>query len=136
MRLLMLLLTCFLLSAFACFAEIADTEQLARGLSLHKLATDVKELERCMGIISVENITAFEPIVQAYNRKADELARGIEDYVSRYSGKRGKQETIPGFKYRVWNVSLQAGAEKARPASALNRELCSALTLSRSTLDP
>jgi hypothetical protein len=76
----------------------------------------------------VEDLAAFEPIVLAYNRKTDELAKAIDDFVSRYADRRGKQETIFGFKYRVWDVSLQAGAEKARPVSALNRDVCSALT--------
>ena len=124
MRLFFLLLACSLLSASACFAEIADKEQRTRLLYLSKLATDVKELNRCTAVVSVEDLAAFEPIVRTYNRKTDELAKAIEDFVSRYADKRSKQETIFGFRYRVWDVSLQAGAEKARPVSALNRDVC------------
>ena len=123
-----LLLTCSFFSASACFAEIADTQQRSRWLSLHKLATDVKELHTCRAVISVEDLTAFEPIVQAYSRKTDELAKAIEDFVSRYADKRSKQETTFAFRYRVWDTLLQASTEKARPASALNRDTCIALT--------
>ena len=129
MRLLSLVLACsLLLSASVCSAEIVDKEQRARGLALAKLATDVKELSRCTAVVSVEDLAAFGPVTQAYNRKTDELAKAIEEFVSRNADKRGKQETAFGFKYRVWDVTLQAGAEKARPVSALNREACIALT--------
>ena len=128
MRLITLLLACSLVSVSICSAEIADNEQRTRWLSLAKLATDVKELNRCTAIISVEDLAAFEPIVRAYNRKTDELAKAIESFVSRYAEKRNKQETVFGFRYRVWEVSLQAGSEKARPVSALNRDACAALT--------
>lgn len=128
MRLFWVLLTYALLSASASFAQTADKEQRTRSLALHKLATDVKELNRCMAVISVEDLAAFEPIVRAYNRKTEELAKAIEDFVTRYADRRSKQETVFGFRYRVWDVSLQAGAEKARPTSALNRDACSALT--------
>ena len=128
MRFLSILFVVFLLSVSACFAETADKEPRTRWLFLHKLATDVKELNRCMGVISVEDLAAFDPIVKAYYRKTDELAKAIEDFVSRYADRRGKQETIFAFRYRVWETSLQASAEKARPASALNRDICSALT--------
>ena len=128
MRHFSLWLAGLLLSASACLAEPADKDQRTRWLSLAKLATDVKELSRCTAVVSVEDLAAFEPIVRTYNRKTDELAKAIDDFVSRYADRRGKQETIFGFKYRVWDVSLQAGAEKARPVSALNRDVCSALT--------
>jgi len=125
---LSLLLACALLSASVCFAEPADKDQRTRWLSLAKLATDVKELNRCTAVVSVEDLAAFEPITRTYNRKTDELAKAIDDFVSRYADQRGKQETILGFKYRVWDVSLQAGTEKARPVSALNRDVCRALS--------
>ncbi len=128
MRLFSLLLACSLLSASACFGEPADKDQRARWLALAKLATDVRELNRCTAVVSVEDLAAFGPITQAYNRKTDELAKAIEEFVSRNADKRGKQETVLGFKYRVWDVTLQAGTEKARPVSALNRDICSALT--------
>src|SRR5713226_2067072 len=121
MRFLLLWLTCFLLSASACFAETADQAQRMHAFNLQKLATDARELDRCMAVISVEDIAAFEPVVRAYFRKADELAKAIEDHVSRYASRRGKQETVLAFRYRVWEVSLRVGAEKARPVSALNR---------------
>lgn len=128
MRLLLLLLTGLLFSTSACLAEIADKDQRARWLNLQKLATDVKELHRCTAVVSVEDLAAFEPVTRTYNRKTDELARAIEEFVSRYADRRSKHETVFAFRYRVWDVTLQAGAEKARPASALNREMCSALT--------
>jgi|SRR5476649_1671751 hypothetical protein len=131
MRFLLLSLTCLLLSASACFAEIADKDQRARSFALQKLATDAKELNRCQAVVSVENLVEFEPIVRAYYRKVDELAKAIEDFVSRYADRNSKQETIFAFRYRVWDVSLQIGAEKARPTSALNRDICSALSLPR-----
>jgi hypothetical protein len=127
MRFLPLVLTGLLLSAYASFAETADQESRTRLLSLQKLATDARELERCQTVVSVENIAEFQPIVSAYYRKADELAKSIDDFVSRYAAKRGKQETVLAFKYRIWEVSLWSGVEKARPASALNRESCGAL---------
>ncbi len=114
-----------------CFAEIADHEQRMHSFYLQKLAADARELDRCMAVISVEDIAAFEPIVRVYFRKADELAKAIEDHVSRYASKRGKHETVLAFRYRVWEDSLRVGAEKARPVSALNRNICSALTPSR-----
>jgi hypothetical protein len=128
MRLFFLMLACSLVAASVCSAEIVDKEQRTRWLNLHKLATDVKELNRCTAVVSVEDLAAFEPIVRAYNRKTDELAKAIEDFVSRHADRRSKQETIFSFRYRVWDVSLQAGAEKARPVSALNRDVCSTLT--------
>lgn len=128
MRLFSLVLACSLVSASVCSAEIVDKEQRTRWLNLHKLATDVKELNRCTAVVSVENLAAFEPIVRAYNRKTEELAKAIEEFVSRYADRRSKQETIFSFRYRVWDVSLQAGAEKARPVSVLNRDACSILT--------
>ena len=128
MRSISLVLTFSLLSTSACFAEIADKEQRARFLSLQKLTTDVKELNRCMAVISVEDLAGFEPVVRTYNRKTDELAKAIEDFVSRYADRRSKQETIYAFRYRVWDNSLQTGAEKARPVSMLNRDTCIALT--------
>lgn len=127
MRYFSILLTCVLLPASVCFAEIADKDQRAGWLKLQKLATEVKELNRCTAVISVEDLVAFQPVVSAYNRKADELAKAVDDFVSRYAGRRGKHETIFAFKYRVWDVTLQTGAEKARPPSALNREICGAL---------
>jgi hypothetical protein len=128
MRLFSLLLTCSLLSASTCLAEIADKEQRTRWLALQKLAIEVKELNRCTAVVSVEDLAGFQPITQAYNRKTDELARAIDDFATRYADRRTKQETAFAFKYRVWDVTLQAGTEKARPAAALNREACSALT--------
>lgn len=131
LRLIFFCLACLLLSASACFAEAVDQEQRTRGFALQKLAADVRELDRCQGVVSVENIAEFQPIVNAYYRKAEELAKAIDDFVSRYAGKRGKHESIPAFRYRVWEVSLLAGAEKARPVSALSREICGALALPR-----
>ena len=131
MRLLSLVLACSLLSALSASvysAEVVDKEQRTRWLNLSKLATDVKELSRCTAVVSVEDLAAFEPIVRTYNRKTDELAKAIEEFVSRFADRRGKLETILSFRYRVWDVTLQAGAEKARPVSALNRDACSSLT--------
>ena len=128
MRFVLVLIACILSSVVASVAEVADREQQARRLSLLKLATEIKELNRCMGVISVEDLAAFEPIMQAYHRKTDELAKAIEDFVSRYSSRRTKQQTVHGFRYLVWDATLQASAEKARPASALKREICAALT--------
>jgi hypothetical protein len=128
MQLFSLMLACSLVSASVCSAEIVDKEQRTRWLNLHKLATDVKELNRCTAVVSVEDLAAFEPIVRAYNRKTDELAKAIEEFVSRYADRRSKQETIFSFRYRIWDISLQAGTEKARPVSALNRDACSTLT--------
>ena len=128
MRLFSMMLACFLVSASVCSAEIVDKEQRTRWFNLHKLAIDVKELNRCTAVVSVEDLAAFEPIVRAYNRKTDELAKAIEEFVSRYADRRSKQETVFSFRYQVWDVSLQAGAEKARPVSALYRDACSALT--------
>jgi hypothetical protein len=122
------MLACSLVAASVCSAEIVDKEQRTRWLNLHKLATDVKELNRCTAVVSVEDLAAFEPIVRAYNRKTDELAKAIEEFVFRYADRRSKQETIFSFRYRVWDISLQAGTEKARPVSALNRDACSTLT--------
>jgi hypothetical protein len=127
MRIMPLVLTGLLLSASACFAETAEQEQRTRLLSLQKLATDARELERCQAVVSVENIAEFQPIVGSYYRKTDELAKSIEDFVSRYAAKRSKQETVPAFRYRIWEASLRSGVEKARPVSALNRESCGAL---------
>src|SRR4029077_4860681 len=115
MRFFVLWLTCVLSSTSACFAEVADKDQRIRWLNLQKLAIEARELNRCTGVIWVEDISAFEPITRAYFRKTDELAKAIEEFVSRYSNRRGKDETIPAFRYRVWDVTLQAGAEKARP---------------------
>ena len=101
MRSITLLLTFSLLSASACFAEIADKEQRTRWLALQKLATEVKELNRCMAVISVEDLVAFEPVVRSYNRKTDELAKAIEDFVSRYADRRSKQETIADIEFGI-----------------------------------
>jgi hypothetical protein len=128
MRRLLLLLACSFFFASASLAEVADKELRARTLQLQKLATEVKELNRCMGIVSVEDLSAFEPIVKTYNRKTDELAKAVEEFATRYADKRGKHETVFSFRYRVWDITLQSGLEKARPVAALNRELCVALT--------
>jgi hypothetical protein len=117
-----------LLFGEACFAESADSPQRSRLQFLYQLATTVKELSRCTAVISVEDLAAFQPISEAYNRKTDELAKAIEEFGSRYATTRSKNETVFGFKYRIWEASLQAGIEKARPVSALNRGLCIALT--------
>jgi hypothetical protein len=127
-RLISLLFAYVFLSVSACLAENIDKDQRTRWLNLHKLATDVKELNRCTAVVSVEDLAAFEPIVKTYNRKTDELAKAIDDFATRYADRRSKQETVFGFRYRIWDVVLQAGAEKARPVSALNRDICTALT--------
>ena len=124
-----LFVTGALLHAPACLAQAANADQRARAAHLQKLAVEVKELSRCMGIVSVEDSAAFQPLRLAYSRKTDELAKAIEDYVARYKDGRGnKQETDFGFRYRIWDLTLQSGNEKARAASALNRDTCSALT--------
>ena len=129
MRLFVLFVACALLHAPASLAQTGNADQRVRAATLQKLATEAKELSRCMGIISVEDSAAFQPLVIAYYRKTDELAKAVDDYVSRYKDGRGnKHETVFGFRYRVWDLTLQTGAEKARPASALNRDACSALT--------
>jgi 7-keto-8-aminopelargonate synthetase-like enzyme len=128
MRLFILIAASALVCASAGLAEIASADQRARAAKLQQLATEVKEISRCMGIVSVEDAIAFQPLRLASHRKTDELAKAVEDYVTRYNGSRSnKQETVPGFRYRIWDLTLQAGNEKARPASALNREACAVL---------
>jgi hypothetical protein len=115
-------------SAAPGFAQVlADKEQNAKLLQLRKMATEVRELERCMALISVEDLSAFQPVVSAHYRKADELTKAIEDFVSRYAAKRGKQETVGSFKYRIWEASLRGGSEGARSPPTLNRVTCSEL---------
>jgi hypothetical protein len=128
-RRLFVFVTSALLAASTCLAQAPSPDQRTRAATLAKLATEVRELSRCMGIVSVEDSAAFQPLALAYDRKTDALSKAVEDYVSRFKDSRGnKRETVFGFRYRVWDLTLQAGNEKARPASALNREICGALT--------
>jgi len=110
------------------FAQ-TDGEQRMQAANLQKLATEVRELDRCMAIVSVEDLSAFEPLTRAYFQKADALAKAIEDHVTRFAGRRGKHETVLAFKYRVWENSLRAGSERARLPPALNKATCAALSL-------
>ena len=128
MRRRMLCLFAGIVAVTPCIAETPDKDQRTRALALQKLAIEAKELIRCTAIVSVEDLSGFEPIMKAYNKKTDELARAIEDFVARFASQRAKHETVLGFKYRVWDMTLQAGAENARPSSALNREICGALS--------
>jgi hypothetical protein len=84
-RISALSLICLLLSASSSAAQVADKEQR---LQIQKLATEVRELDRCMGVVSVEDIAEFEPVVRAHYRKADELTKAIENYVTRYAIRR------------------------------------------------
>ena len=97
--------------------------------NLQKLAAEVRELDRCMAIVSVEDISAFEPLTRAYFQKAEALAKAIEDHVTRFSGRRGKHESVLAFKYRIWESSLRAGSERARLPPVLNRQVCAILSV-------
>src|SRR5262245_12292175 len=90
------------LSAPVCLAQTIDNEQRTQMANLQKLAAEVRELDRCMAIVSVEDLSAFEPLTRAYFRKADELTKAIEDHVTRFVARRGKHETVLAFKYRIW----------------------------------
>lgn len=46
--------------------------------------------------------------------KEGELAAEIESYVKKFVERRGENESPDGFKYRVWDVTLSVGKEKAR----------------------
>ena len=119
-----------LVAASPSLAQPAADERTAAA-NLQKLAIEVRELDRCMAIVSVEDISAFEPLTRTYYRKADELAKAIDDHAARFAARRSKHETALSFKYRVWESTLRAGSERARLPPALNRQVCTALASAR-----
>ena len=46
--------------------------------------------------------------------KVSELTSEIESYVKKFVERRGENESPDAFKYRVWDVTLRVGKEKAR----------------------
>lgn len=121
MRVLLYLTTVIFFLAPTARAQMAQ-EQRMHWFYLQKLATDIKELELCNG-----NDPAVKKVEQALYLRRDELAKAIEDYVNRYPAGRGDHETVPAFRFRVWDVALKVGTEKARPRSELSEGMCSVL---------
>ena len=111
-----------LVLASAASAQITDKQQQMHWYYLQKLAIDTKELESCFF-----NPNEIKGVREAYYRRMDELATLIEDYVAQYSETRGKEESVPAFRYRVWDTTLGVGVNKARPSSELIPALCDTL---------
>jgi hypothetical protein len=55
-----------------------------------------------------------------YNKKAELFADEADAYVQRYAARRGRDESLKAFRFRVWKVALYAGKDAARSFGQLS----------------
>lgn len=106
---------CFVLtSIFAAVAQSGDAERDKNWFNLQKLAIDIYEAENCVFKITDDIERKRLMIVEA--RRTDVFVKAIDEYLVKYE--KAPRETAEGFKFRVWEVALRVGLEKARPMDA------------------
>jgi hypothetical protein len=108
-------------------AQITDPEQRMRWFDLQRLATDTAEIEACQFL----NLPEASKYTAAFYKAASETSAAIEAYIAKYPDGRGKQETPNAYRYRVWDVALKAGRDKAWAGKRANESLCRVLLMSR-----
>lgn len=117
----------FTLLATQTVAQITDPEQRMRWFNLQRLATETAEIEACQFVVPSE----VDKYTAALYGSAGETATAIEAYIAKYPDGRGKQESPGAYRYRVWDVALKVGREKAWAGKRANESLCRVLLLSR-----
>ena len=110
-------------------AQITDPDQRMRWFNLQRLAIETKEIDTCRLLVQAEPKQKFQ---SAYDSAASETANAIEAYIKQFPNiGRFKDESTDAYRYRVWNVTMGVGAEKARSFKQLNQSECDLLTLTR-----
>ena len=113
-----LLAGCFVLaSVFTAIAQGDDAERDKSWFNLHKLAIDIYEAENCV-FRTINDTSDIErkrlQLLEA--RRTDVFVTAIDLYLTKYEP--ASRETAEGFKFRVWEIALRVGFEKARPMDA------------------
>jgi hypothetical protein len=101
-----------LAAAVSARAQIADPEQRKSWFNLQKLAADIEELNRCFAVLTTRDNRTVE--LPNYYARIEEFVSEVDEYVRKYVDRRGKEESPAVFRFRVWQVSLNAGAQQAR----------------------
>jgi len=106
---------CFVLvSVFTAAAQGDDAERDKSWFNLQKLAIDIYEAENC--VFKTINDIERERLMIVEARRTDVFVKAIDEYLAK--NEKAPRETVEGFKFRVWEVALRVGLEKARSVDA------------------